>query len=291
MPRGKKTAKLAANLEPPRIGVISQLFRGDPSEVATVLVQNGLESVQILPSFPGLNLETAEDVTTSACESIAAPFQESGLLIAAVSAHTNFVDPDRQRRKRAIKRFDALVDHCQELGTKYLITESGTLNATRPWDDHPENHQPDATALLLKSIRPSVKLAEAAGVTILFEGHLYHIISSIATALQVRGELGDNIGFVLDPVNYFTRSMASASKKPLRELFDSLGPHSPVAHGKDVRYVGSELTTPRAGTGTLDYREFLELLGQHHPGGPLILEQITPAELRETLDFLDRFYE
>jgi hypothetical protein len=60
---------------------------------------------------------------------------------------------------------------------------------------------------------------------------------------------------------------------------------------KDICITLFRRSRPRAGTGTLDYREFLELLGQYHPGGPLILEQITPAELRETLDFLDRFYE
>ena len=69
-----------------------------------------------------------------------------------------------------------------------------------------------------------------------------------------------------------------------------IGALAPIAHAKDVRYVGADLTTPRAGSGNLDYKEFLEQLSAHQPNCPLIFEQIRPEELRESIDFIDRFF-
>jgi sugar phosphate isomerase/epimerase len=269
---------------------MSNLFRGSPEDVAAQFLRYRLESVQILPSFPDLRLAEAKDVTTATCRTISKPFVDAELVIAAVTAHANFVDPDGRRRRRWVKRFDALIDHCKDFGTHYLVTESGSLNPAHSWDECPQNRAPETLAQFIANLQPSVKQAERVGVTILIEGYLTHVVGTALTALKVREALGEHVAFVMDPPNYFTRSMASASKRSLRELFRDLGPLCPVAHGKDVRYVGSELSMPRAGTGTLDYKEYLELLNEFQPGCPLILEQIRPQELRETIDFIDRFF-
>jgi L-ribulose-5-phosphate 3-epimerase len=291
MPRSKrKSVGPLVTAEPPLLGAMSNLFRGTPAEVAALFDRHGLECVQILPQFAGIHFETAADVTAKACKEIARPFRDAAVVVAAVSAHTNFVDPDVSRRKRQVARFEALLEHCRDLGARCIVTESGTLNASRPWDYHPENGLPESFAQLVRALKPMVAKAESLGVTLLIEPHLYHVVSSLEACVQLREALGPSLGFVMDPANVFTRSMASASKKPLRQFFAGIGDACPIAHGKDVRYHGSEWTTPRTGTGTLDYPEFLNLWGQHHPGAPLILEQITAAELEETIDFLDRLF-
>lgn len=291
MARAKKQIKVEENVQPPLLGAMSNLFRGSPEQVAGLFVNYGLDAVQILPNFPGMRISTAADVTTTICEEMGAPFQEQDLYVAAVTAHTNFLDPDKSRRSRMVKRFDALIEHCHAFGTSHLVTESSTLNPEHPWEDFAENHSEQALAQLIKAMQPSVKLAEKAGVKILIEGYLFHVVSTPAKALKLREELGDVIGFVMDPPNYFTRSMTSSPKKSLRTLFEALGPFSPLAHGKDVRYTGGTHTTPRAGSGSLDYKEFLELLDEYQPDSPLIFEQIRPEELRETIDFVDRFFQ
>lgn len=292
MAKSKKQAKVEPSVRPPRMGALSNLFRGDPEEVASILAgYDQVESVQILPNFPSFKFASKEDITPAQCKRVAEPFQAADLVIAGVSAHTNFVDPDKKRRKRIVARFDALIECCQDFGTKYLITETGTLNNDHPWEDTPENHKPETLKAFIDALRPSAKLAAKTGVTILLVGYLYHIVSSTREALAVREELGDSIGFVMDPASYFTKSMSNAAKKHLRELFVALGPYAPIAYAKDVRYVGGELTTPRAGTGILDYKEFLELIEEFQPECPLIIQQIRPEELQETLDFIDRFFE
>lgn len=291
MAKTKKPIKVAPTAHPPRLGAMSNLFRGSPSEVAEILRGYGLDTVQILPNFPGIRFASAEEVTTELCRQMGDPFVAIEMEVAAVSAHTNFLDPDRDRRKRMVKRFDALIEHCRDFSTPYLVTETGTLNPNRPWDSFPENHLPETLQNFIKALKPSVKLAEKVGVTLLLEGHLHHVVASAENALVVREELGPNVGYVMDPTNYFTKSMANASTKALRQLFEAIGSLCPIAHAKDVRYVGSELTTPRAGIGNLDYKEFLELLDKNRAGCPLILEQIRPGELRETIDFIDRFFD
>lgn len=290
MAKAKKQAKVKETARAPRLGAVSNLCKGTPEEVAGILHDYGLEAVQLLPSFEGVKFSGAEDITTKKCHQMADPFHDAELMVAGVSAHTNFIDPERSRRKKNIKRFDALIEHCGDFGVDYLVTETGTLAPSRPWDDVAENHAPATFAAFLDAARPSVKLAETVGVKILFECHLYHVVSSAAQAARVREELGEAVGFVMDPANLFTRGMIASSPKQLQEIFKAIGADSPVAHAKDVRYVGGELTTPRAGTGSLDYKTFLELLDQYQPECPLIIEQIRPAELRETMDFIDRFF-
>lgn len=291
MPRPKrKAAGPLIAVEPPMLGAMSNLFRGTAAEVAALFDQHGLECVQILPQFKDAMFESVADITAKACKSIGKAFKDAAISVVAVSAHTNFVVPDSSRRRRQIARFEAFLEHTRDFGARCIVTESGTANAARPWDYHPDNALPETFASLVKHLKPLVAKAEQLGVMILIEPHLYHVVGSVEVAVKLRDALGPHLGFVMDPPNLFTRSMASASKKPLRHLFAELGPVSPIAHGKDVRYHGNEWTTPRAGTGSLDYSEFLILWGQHHPGGPLILEQITAAELEETIDFLDRLF-
>jgi sugar phosphate isomerase/epimerase len=272
------------------LGALSQLFRGTPQEVASRFAAAGLDCVQILPQFEGVRFDSASDVLRNRCREISKPFRDANIAIVGVTANLNLVDPDMHRRRRQAALFDALLENVRDLGARSLIVESGSINASRPWEDFPENHSPEALQLFVKQLKPHVRRAEKCGAMILIEPHLHHIVSDVERALAVRKELGEYVGFVMDPPNLFTRAMASASQKPLRALFASLGAISPVAHGKDVRYVGHELTTPRAGTGTLDYAEFLRQWGEYQPGGPLVLEQITAAQLEETVDFLERFF-
>lgn len=290
MARAKKQEKVSETAQPPRLGAHSNLFRASPEDVANMFLNYGLESIQILPNFPNIRFDDAASVTTQACVQVGKPFQDANLVIAGVSAHANWLDPDRARRKQFVKRFDAIIEHCQDFGASRVVTESGTLHPSHPWEDYADNHKPEALDLFIKNLAPSVKLAQKGGVTILIEGYLYHVIDSIPSALRVREEFGETVGFVMDPANFFSRGMISQPKKQLTELFKNLGPFAPIAHGKDVRYVQGELTTPRAGTGSLDYKLFLELLDQYQPECPLIFEQIRPEELRETIDFISRFY-
>jgi sugar phosphate isomerase/epimerase len=273
------------------VGAFSNLFRGKPQDVASLFVRYGLESVQIQPRWNLGMADESNSLDVNECREISQPFADAGIQIAGLTASTNFIDPQISRRRKLVRRFDKLIEHCQDFGTSNIVTETGTLDPEHPWSDFRDNRSPAALALFRRNLTPSVRLAEKAGVTILLKGYLYHVVHTMETAQAIHEHFGPTVQFVMDPASYFTRNMVSASTSFLRRVFEVMGPFCPVAHGKDVRYVGGTLTTPRTGTGSLDYREFLELLDEYNPDGPLILEQISPEQLRETLDFLDRFFE
>jgi sugar phosphate isomerase/epimerase len=291
MARSKRQARVAETVAPPRVGAFSNLFRGKPADVASLFVRYGLESVQIQPRWNLGITEEGAALDVHECREITQPFADAGIMIAGLTASTNFVDPQITRRRRLVRRFDAMIEHCQDFGTSYIITETGTLDPEHPWSDFRDNRAPATLALFRRNLTPSVRLAEKNGVTILLKGYLYHVVHNMEIARSIHEHFGPTVRFVMDPASYFTRNMVSASTSFLRRLFEVMGEFCPIAHGKDVRYVGGTLTTPRTGTGGLDYREYLELLDEYNPDGPLILEQIGPEQLRETLDFLDRFFE
>jgi sugar phosphate isomerase/epimerase len=291
MARSKRQARVAETVAPPRVGAFSNLFRGKPADVASLFVRYGLESVQIQPRWNLGITEQGTGLDLNECREISQPFADAGIMIAGLTASTNFVDPQITRRRRLVRRFDAMIEHCQDFGTNYIITETGTLDPEHPWSDFRDNRSPATLALFRRNLTPSVRLAEKNGVTILLKGYLYHVVHNMEIARSIHEHFGPTVRFVMDPASYFTRNMVSASTSFLRRLFEVMGEFCPIAHGKDVRYVGGTLTTPRTGTGGLDYREYLELLDEYNPDGALILEQIGPEQLRETLDFLDRFFE
>lgn len=291
MVRAKKQPRVAETVQPPRVGAVSNLFRGDPAQVAEIFQSYGLQSVLIQPNLGPLKVASTADLRPKMCRELSLPFIQSGVAVAGVISHVNWVDPDPSRRRRLIKRFDAFLDRCRDFGARHVVTESGTLDPEHPWSEFAENRSPQAFAMLKRSLAPSVRLAEQNGVKILLKGYLYHVVYSFDVARALHEHFGDRVGFVMDPANYFTRNMVSASTTFVRKMFEAIGAISPIAAAKDVRYVGGVLTTPRAGTGSLDYKEFLELLDEYQPDCPMILEQIRPEELRETLDFLDRFFE
>lgn len=291
MGRAKKHPKVEASVDPPRLGAMSNLWRGTPAEIAATFGRYGLESVQLLPSLGGSHQTDVKEFTPKVCRSLIEPFQERKIQIAALTAHVNFVDPDIRRREKAVKRFCGLIERCPNFDTKYLVTETGTINPSHPWDDALQNHAPATMSAFIDALRPCANLAEETGVVILLEGDRRHVVATMKDAKRVREEFGEAVGFVMDPVNYLAQSSASGAKKWLRDIFETIGPWSPIAHAKDVRISAGEHTAVRAGAGGLDYKDFLEQLHQYHPGCPLIMEQVRPEEIRETVDFIDRFFE
>lgn len=291
MGRAKKHPKVEASVEPPLLGAMSNLWRGTPAEVAALFSRYGLDSVQLLPSLGGSQQTDVKELTPKACRSLVEPFLELKIHIAALTAHVNLVDPEIRRREKSIRRFCSLIERCPNFETRYLVTETGTVNPSNPWEDAEQNHAPATFSAFMDALRPCAKLAEETGVVILLEGDRRHVVATMQDAKRVREEFGESVGFVLDPVNYLAQTSASGAKKWLRDIFETIGPWSPIAHAKDVRLTGGEHTAVRAGSGGLDYKDFLEQLHHIHPGCPLIMEQVRPEEIRETIDFIDRFFE
>jgi sugar phosphate isomerase/epimerase len=269
--------------------VASHLFRGSPAEVAAVCRRHGLTCVQLAPNFPGLSFYQPGDVTPERCRLVAEPFAREGIAVACLWGSANLLDPDLDRRHRGIVRLHALLRHCREFGTEYLVTETGSLNPLSPSEPYAENRCREAWLELRLILSGALRVAADAGVTLLLKAEGGHVLATLEDVLRLRDELPHpSLGFVLDPVNYLLASSPGDLGPALEHLVNQLGPRAPVVHAKDIAFGPDGVTAPRPGGGVLDYGLFLRLLDRHQPGAPIILEHVCTQDAHEAVAYMRR---
>jgi len=104
-----------------------------------------------------------------------------------------------------------------------------------------------------------------------------------------RSYRASTFGFVLDPNNYYLEKDLKDGDSHLNRIFEAIGDAAPLAHAKDVLYVDGKVTTPRAGTGKLNWPLFVKLLNQYQPSAPLVLEHLNQNEVEETKAFVEAY--
>jgi sugar phosphate isomerase/epimerase len=263
-------------------GVSSHLFRGAPAEVAAACRRHGLTCVQLTPNFPGLPFYQPGEVTPERCRLAAEPFREEGVAVACLWGSLNLLDPDLDRRHRAVLRLHALLRHCRDFGTDRLVTETGSPASAGP-------HGRETWTELHLILAEALRVAAEAGVRLLLKPVPTHLLASVEDARRLRDELGHpNLGFVLDPVNFLLGGTPGELGPALVYLVEQLGPSAPVVHAKDLAYDEDGATAPRAGLGVLDYGLFFRLLRRHQPAAPVILEHLRPQEIPDALAHVRR---
>ena len=211
--------------------------------------------------------------------------------MAAVAGYINLVCADPAIRAAGEERLHRLIDLCPEFGAPYLATETGSLNPDSEWSDHPANHTEEAWQILLPILREAVRRCEDRGVTLLIEGYVNNVIATVHDCRRLKEEIpSSHLGFMLDPNNLFEEADMADVPAHLERIFQTIGPHAPVAHAKDVIYRNGEIDTPRAGAGKLDYPAFARLMQQHQPTAPLVLEHLRESEVAETVAYVRRYF-
>jgi L-ribulose-5-phosphate 3-epimerase len=263
------------------LGIFNTVYRDlSIAEIAQALVREGLTRLQLDPRAPGL--WGAEGPTLQRAQEVCKVLADHGITVAALAGYTNLVDPDPDRREAALQQFEAMLALCEPFGTPYIATETGSLHPQSPWLDYPANHEPEAWELLTSVLERLLKKAQAHGVTILIEGYVNNVVATTEAATRLVQELGSaNLGFVLDPFNYFRPNDMKQPAAALERIFRAIGAHAQVAHAKDVVYTERGIETPRVGAGEADWPAYARLLRTHLPHVPLILEHLRPEEVAQ----------
>jgi sugar phosphate isomerase/epimerase len=271
------------------LGAMSHLFRGPPAAIAAALVQHGLNCVQLTPSFPGLRFQEPHEIVAERCQQAAAPFQQAGLAIAALSGSSQLMDPDLDRRHKGIVRLHALIRHCRDFGTSYLVSETGSLNPESPWISHPPNRSREAWAELRTIVAEALAVAADQGVTVLLKPGPTHVLATLDDALRLRAELpSPHLGFVLDPAGLLWDSIPAEFNVALERLVERLGPWAPLVHAKDIQFgKGGVVSMPRVGKGMLDYGSLMRLLSAQQREPPIILEHVQREELSDAVQYIN----
>ncbi len=226
----------------------------------------------------------------AALQAVKATLARRGVSIPCAYGYTNLVHPDPERRRQLLERLKAVIRCAPHLGATSVATETGTRNPQSEWSRHPDNRSPETWQLLRAVTAELLEEAERAGVDLAYEGYVENVVDTPARMRQLISELGSpRLKIVMDPNNYFEPPLIPRMREVLAEIFDLLGDRIALAHAKDVRVEGDRCTTPRAGTGVLDYPLFIELLRRFGYQGPLILEHLREEEVPASRDYVLRF--
>ncbi|WP_426445647.1 sugar phosphate isomerase/epimerase family protein [Paenibacillus sp. S-38] len=265
---------------------MSYIYMGLSAEEMLMEAQrHGFRYIQLDPRQK-LDVMDEEPLSPERAQRLRALFEEAGITVVGLSGYTNLMQPDPAKREQKLLQLEKMIDLCPHYGTRYILTETGSLHPTNSWRDCPENRTADAWEQLVGTIGRLRDRAVDNGAVLVIEGFVNNVLGSPRQAVQLTQELGaEGLAIVMDPFNYLTQDDLLRQRDAMTELFDAAGHDCPMAHAKDALYAeDGTFTTPQVGTGQADWPLYAELLAQRLPEVPLILEHAKPEEVEECLE-------
>ena len=232
-----------------------------------------------LPAMPDeIAAEMARDVATAS--------HETGVAIAALSGTYNMIHPDRSVRADGLRRLAVIIAAAQKMGVPMVTLCTGTRDAQDQWKHHPDNDTPEAWADLRTEMQKAVQLAEAHGVVLGIEPELANVICSATHARKLIDEMKSSaLRIVLDPANLFEVETDARRRDIIAQAVDLLADRIAMAHAKDRDARGDFVA---AGTGVIDFSDFITRLKASGFNGPLITHGLTASEAPDVAQFLNR---
>jgi len=291
-----------------QVGIFSGYFPYTLEETAQRIRQLGFNTVQLDVSFKDIDLSTNE-INSQKCKRIRDTFRSHNLPISCISGYTNLVHPDPVKRAANLSHLKQLIKYAHELGSPYVISESGTFNTDSDWMHHPKNKTEEGYEDCCKVIKDLADFAGDYGVTLLVETYVDNVIGSIEETLQLFADVtSPNLGLLMDPTNYFEEHNIGQMDKTLNQIFNALSQKVKIAHAKDVKQAtqaqgvqmanidASEahalrgvgmIELPAPGLGSLNYDLYLQRLSKDYPNIPIIIEHLEETDVPRAKQFLD----
>ncbi|MTI60524.1 MAG: sugar phosphate isomerase/epimerase [Firmicutes bacterium] len=289
------------------VGIFNGYFPYSLDETIAKIKEQGFSCVQLDLSFKDMDL-SYESLTKEKCHKIRDKFREANLPIVAISAYTNIIAPDEDKRKGNLKYLKTLLKYARDLGTPYVISETGTFNPDSDWVFHPKNKSEEAYETVAATILDLARHAYDNGSMFLVENYVNNVIGSVDQVLRLFSDVNHpGLGLLMDPTNYFTERNINNMDGELNRIFNALGDKIKVAHAKDCKMAedisekhvdidateshtfrgagGVELPGP--GLGNLNYELYLKRLSEIHPNIPIIIEHLDESDVPRAKKFLD----
>jgi sugar phosphate isomerase/epimerase len=291
-----------------QVGIFTGYFPYSLEETAKKIKAIGFNTVQLDVSFKDIDLATGQ-ITSDKCKKIRDTFRNYNLPISCISGYTNLVHPDPAKRKSNLNHLKQLIRYANELGSPYVISESGTFDPDSDWVHHPKNKTEEGYEDCCNVIQEVVDLSRKHGVTFLVETYVNNVIGSIEETLRLFADIADpQLGLLMDPTNYFEEHNIDDMDKTLNQIFNALSHKIKISHAKDVkradsahgvqmadidaseahalRGVGS-IDLPGPGLGSLNYDLYLQRLSRNNPNVPIIIEHLEESDVPRAKKFLD----
>jgi|RhiMetdeSRZDD1v2_1073273.scaffolds.fasta_scaffold111538_2 sugar phosphate isomerase/epimerase len=271
-----------------QIGIFAKTFiRPGLEEILDAVKACNLGCVQFSMTCAGLPA-LPDEIDPALADYIQAEMKRRGLAMSAVSGTFNMIDPDLTKRRKGLRRLSVLASVSKRMGTSIITLCTGTRDPTDMWHRHVDNDLPDAWSDLVSSMQQALRIAVDHQVTLAFEPEVANVVDSAVKARRLLDEMRSSwLRVVMDPANLFHSGRLSKMRETLDEAFELLGDQIVIAHAKDLSHDG-EAGHEAAGTGRLDYDQYLLLLRKASFDGPLILHSLSESQVDQSLSFLRR---
>ena len=208
------------------------------------------------------------------------------ITISALGGTYNMIDPDVEKRHAGLRMLRSVAEQCAPMGTSVITICTGSRNPDSMWRAHPDNSSASAWRDLVTSMRQALEVAEEYGVTLAFEPEVANVIDSAQRARRLLDEMqSPYLKVCMDGANIFHKGELPKMREIIDEAFELLGDDIALAHAKDLDTDG-QAGHLAAGTGLLDYDQYLGLLKESGYDGAVVLHGLSEEQVPFCTGFL-----
>jgi sugar phosphate isomerase/epimerase len=289
------------------VGIFNGYFPYNLEESVKRIKALGFTAVQLDLSFKGMDL-SFNSLNREKCNLIRDTFRDANLPIVAVSGYTNLVHPNLIKRNENINNVKTLLKFARDLGSPYVVSETGTFNEESDWVYHEKNGTNEAYETLCGIVTDLTKFAYDHGSIFLVENYVNNIIGTVNQLLRLFSDINHpSLGLLMDPTNYFSDVNIDDVDGELNRIFNALGEKIRIAHAKDCKRADNiaekhanidadeshtfrgagSVELPAPGLGILNYDLYLKRLSAIHPNIPIIIEHLDETDIPRAKKFID----
>lgn len=261
----------------------------------------GEHSIQLALTKVVPSCKEWQEWTNEYIEEILKPIFEKRISTAVVGCYINPVHPDEDIRKEHIERFKKSISLSNAFRCKIVATETGSLSPDCNY--HPHTMDASVFDTLIKSVAELVDSAEKHGVTVALEPvSRVHTLCSLERARRILDKIDSPyLGIIYDPINLIPwlglpEADGAVLDIPSTEAIhdfvtsaiDAFGDKIVAIHAKN--YVldrnGWKIGNKPLLEGVFDWETAIRIFHKRSINVPIILENLDPCTLEETIDYL-----
>ncbi|MBW4888771.1 sugar phosphate isomerase/epimerase [Mucilaginibacter sp. HMF5004] len=294
------------------VGIFNGYYPYTLAETISKVKKDGFNCIQLDLSFKDFDLNDPhtlpQTLTVETARTIRNAFRDANIEIVAISGYTNLISPDPEKKRKNIEYVKTLLKFARELGTPYVISETGTYEPSSDWVFHEKNATEEAFQEIKAVIKDLAEYAWNHDAVFLVENYVNNVVGSVDQLLRLFREIDHpGLGLLMDPTNYFNGSNIKNVDAELYRIFDALQDRIKIAHAKDIKQAESneekhaaidaveshtfrgagDVELPAAGLGVLNYPLYLKLLSKKHPNIPIIIEHLDEEDIPRAKRFVD----
>lgn len=288
-------------------GIFTGYYPFDTDETIRRIKKDGFSCVQLDVSFKDCDA-AKEYLTKEKANLIRDKFRDANLPIVAISAYTNLIHHDPEKKKANLDYMKMIMERALDLGCPYVASETGTKNLESDWVWDEANETELAYEETAEAIAEIVKFGKEVGATYIVENYVNNVIESIEQIQRLFADINmPNLKLICDPTNYFTEELMHDIDGELQRIFCALSDKMVIAHAKDIKFAedfvvkqadidadeshvfrgSGAVELPAPGLGCLNYDLYVKLLAKYHPNIPLIIEHLDEGDISRAKKFVD----